>query len=69
MADVVTAVIYDADDVAISNERVDSIMNYAMRTLNNTTDPKTATLIVDMLNYGAEAQIFALIKIVSCFEV
>ena len=42
----------------LSSEKVDSIKDYAMRTLSDSTDEKLSTLVVDMLNYGAEAQIF-----------
>ena len=59
LADTLTIVVYNADGEAISDEKVDSIKGYCMRTLaDSTTDKKLATLVVDILNYGAEAQIF-----------
>ena len=58
MGDIITAVVYDAEGVAASEEKVDSIKDYAMRTLADSNNAELSTLIVDMLNYGAEAQIF-----------
>ena len=56
MGDVLNVVVYDANGVAASDAKVDSIKDYAMRTLADSTDAALSTLIVDMLNYGAEAQ-------------
>ena len=58
MNDVVTAVVYNADDQKISYEKRDSIVSYSMRMLNKgkaDTDELRA-VYVDMLNYGAAAQ-------------
>ncbi len=57
MCDQVTATVYNASGIAISNVKIDSVKDYAHRTLNNTSSTeKTKTLMVDMLNYGAAAQ-------------
>lgn len=57
MCDQVEATIYNADGVAISNVKIDSVKAYARRTLENTSsNAVTKTLMVDMLNYGAAAQ-------------
>ena len=58
MNDVVTAVIYNADGVAVSNPKSDSIETYAVRMLNGdaASNAKLRAVYVDMLNYGAAAQ-------------
>ena len=58
MSDVITAEVYK-DGVAVSNVYETSVRNYAMNILNNPQlGVKVKTLVVDMLNYGAEAQKF-----------
>ena len=42
----------------IGQKYTDSIRDYALRQLRKTTDAKTRTLYVDMLNYGAAAQTY-----------
>jgi len=58
MADKVEVVIYNADGKAISEVFTDSVQNYARRMLDN---PETIaahrTLYIEMLNYGAAAQV------------
>lgn len=56
MTDNVTAVIY-SDGIQVSLSKTDSIRDYAMRALANTTDAATITMLVEMLNYGAAAQV------------
>jgi hypothetical protein len=56
MGDSVTVVIYDGQGNALGEPHTDSIRGYAMRQLAATEDPELRTLLVDMLNYGAEAQ-------------
>ena len=56
MCDEITVVVLDKNEREISNPWTDSMRAYAMRTLHS--DPSAATVIVDMLNYGAEAQSF-----------
>ena len=58
MNEIVAVTIYNAEGVAVSETRVDSIKDYAMRKLNKSTDAELNALLVDMLNYGAAAQIF-----------
>ena len=49
--------VFDAEGNAVSNVYTNSIRNYAMGQLNkSSTNAKTKTLLVDMLNYGAAAQ-------------
>ena len=56
MADEFSVTIYNADDVAISTTHTDSIQSYAHRVLNGSYSNEYKTVVVDMLNYGAEAQ-------------
>ena len=61
MADTLKVTVYNAQGEAVSNVWVDSIRAYAMRNFDSAaaTAAKTEikkTMIVDMLNYGAEAQ-------------
>ena len=56
MTDEITIVVYNADGVAISNPRTDSIRNYLLRNLENYDSAELRALVVDMLNYGAAAQ-------------
>ena len=63
MGDDVTAVLYNANGVAISNPKTDSLKDYAFRgleALKNATGRNAVlrTLLVDMLNYGAQAQTY-----------
>ena len=57
MADEITIVIYNADGEAVSNEYVDSIQSYVMRNVDK-KDAESKALMVDMLNYGAAAQVY-----------
>ncbi len=59
MNDVVTAVFYNADGQPLTNEKSDSIETYAIRMLNGNaaSNKKLRTVYVDMLNYGAAAQL------------
>ncbi len=58
MGDQVTAqVFYNQDGVDHMSETLTySVKQYAMNMLSKTEDPALRTLLVDMLNYGAEAQ-------------
>ncbi len=56
MADDISVTIYDADGQAISNTKTDSVRSYVMRNVDNQT-AKCQTMMVDMLNYGAAAQV------------
>ena len=61
MGDKITAVVYNADGKAISETRTDSIAEYSMRMLNRAdivSSDEKRTLFVDMLNYGAAAQVY-----------
>ena len=56
MADEITVEIFK-DGKAVSEAYTDSVRDYAARVLTKSgTDSKTKTMLVDMLNYGAEAQ-------------
>ena len=58
MADVISVVVYDENGNEVSNVYETSIRAYAMRVLTSTTaTAEMKTLAVDMLNYGAEAQL------------
>ena len=58
MTDVLSATVYNADGVAVSAPKQNSIKDFVMQKLENTTDAdaKFRTLLVDILNYGTEAQ-------------
>ena len=57
MGTVVTATVYDKDGKLLGT-REDSIMSYAMRSLENPNFPKNAKpLLIKMLDYGAAAQV------------
>ena len=58
MGDEIKVQILTADGVAVGDVYTDSVKDYAIRQLRKTTDPKTRTLYVDMLNYGAAAQTY-----------
>ena len=59
MNDVVTAVVYNANGQVVSNTKSDSIETYAVRMLNGSaaSNAKLRSVYVDMLNYGAAAQV------------
>lgn len=57
MTDVVTVEIYDEDGNAVSNVYEMSVRTYATKMLERSSAPAALkTLVVDMLNYGAQAQ-------------
>lgn len=59
MCDNIAITLFNEDDVAVSETRIDSIREYAMRMLameSVTANEKLRRVYVDMLNYGAEAQ-------------
>ena len=58
MGDNVSVVIYNASGEAVSKPWNDSVQAYAVRMLNDNPTEKLQTLLVDMLNYGAEAQTY-----------
>jgi len=59
MADTITVEIYDENGNAVSNAYETSVRTYAMNLLTNKAmTGKIKTLVVDMLNYGAEAQTY-----------
>ena len=57
MTDRVTVVIYNAEGEQLSTPRTDSIVEYCGRMFANSTVQEDKILAVDMLNYGAAAQI------------
>ena len=59
MNDVVTAVVYNANGQVVSNTKSDSIETYAVRMLGGSaaSNAKLRSVYVDMLNYGAAAQV------------
>ena len=57
MSDQITLVVCNAEGEEVSYPWIDSIRAYAMRMLEKATSDKTRTLFVDMLNYGAAAQV------------
>ena len=60
MGSTVTATLYATGNGALANsETVNySVLTYAMNQLQNSTDTKLHTLLVDLLNYGAQAQTY-----------
>ncbi len=60
MSSAVTATLYaDKDGVQSHSETVNySVLTYAMRQLQNSTDQQLHALLVDLLNYGAAAQTY-----------
>jgi len=56
MCDVFYVTIYNADDVAVSTTKTDSVRDYVMRNVDKSSDV-LKTLMVNMLNYGAAAQL------------
>ena len=60
MSDNVHLTIYNANGDVVSETKTDSVRAYAMRMLRNekyANDAKLRTMLVDMLNYGAAAQV------------
>ncbi len=57
MNDAVSVTVYDKDGNQISETKTDSICSYARRALDKITDPISRRMYVDMLNYGAAAQL------------
>jgi uncharacterized Zn finger protein len=58
MGDAIKVQIQTAGGTAVGEVYTDSVRDYAIRQLRKTTDAKTRTLYVDMLNYGAAAQTY-----------
>ena len=57
MMDKFTVQVFDAEDRPLTAVRTDSIHDYAVRMIRKpSSTPALKTLLVDMLNYGAEAQ-------------
>jgi len=56
MGDIFNVTIYNAKGQAISNAKTDSVRDYVMRNVDKSTDV-LKTLMVNMLNYGAAAQL------------
>ena len=56
MTDNFTVTIYDPNDTAIGASYTDTIKSYALRVLNGNYSDAYKKVVVDMLNYGAEAQ-------------
>ena len=58
MTDEITVTVYNSDGTPLSDPYTNSIRDYAGRALaSSSADAYTKTLIVDMLNYGAAAQV------------
>jgi len=59
MADAVIVEVFDENGKAVSNVYETSVRGYAMNILGSSAmTAKVKTLVVDMLNYGAEAQLY-----------
>lgn len=59
MIDEITAQVYDADGDALIQPYTESVRSYAMRMLKkHDVKNDSSTLFVDLLNYGAEAQVY-----------
>lgn len=61
MCDEIHVTVYNSEGRAVTSVWEDSVRAYAMRLLNNPAyknQPKTLTMAVDMLNYGAASQSF-----------
>ena len=57
MADIITVEVFDEEGNIVSNPYETSVRSYAMNILANKEQPEAVkTVVVDMLNYGAEAQ-------------
>ena len=57
MTDIITVTIYNAEGIAVCHPWEDSIRAYSMRGLDDATTAEEKALFVDMLNYGAAAQV------------
>lgn len=57
MTDMISVTIYEGDNV-VSETATESIESYALRTLEKNTNTYLQTTLVDMLNYGADAQTY-----------
>ena len=62
MCDKLTVIVYNSEGQAVSEPWIDSVQDYTMRVLEKEAakqapDPEKLALYVDMLNYGAAAQI------------
>lgn len=58
MCDEVKVQVFTQDGLPASHEYTDSLRSYAMRGLEKLSNPLLRTAFVDMLNYGASAQLF-----------
>ena len=58
MSDVISVEVYDENGNCVSDVYKTSVRAYAMNMLGKSTDPEIKTLLVDMLNYGTEAQYY-----------
>ena len=58
MGDEIYVQVMTADGTPVGDVYTNSVKNYAVTQLRRTTDAKTRTLYVDMLNYGAAAQTY-----------
>ena len=59
MADVITVEVLDENGNVVSNPYETSVRDYAMKVMSSASQPaKIKTLVVDMLNYGSEAQLY-----------
>ncbi len=57
MNDSVSITVFDKDGNQVSETKTDSISSYVRRALDKITDPTSRKMYVDMLNYGAAAQL------------
>ena len=57
MTDTITVVVYNAEGKAVSNAWVDSMQAYVLRMFGNANTDVERTALIDMLNYGAAAQL------------
>lgn len=58
MTDEIYVTVYNTEGSVVSTKCTESIENYAIRVLSNTSDSKLQTVLVDMLNYGAACQTY-----------
>lgn len=58
MTDEIYVTVYNTKGSVVSTKCTESIENYAIRVLSNTSDSKLQTVLVDMLNYGAACQTY-----------
>jgi hypothetical protein len=59
MTDVLTVTVYDAAGNAVTETFTDSILEQSIRNLGNNVSDANNTMVMDMLNYGAAAQLHA----------